>query len=573
MRYTLDISAVHDVNGEYLAELTCTSGERRFTAQADIRKDDQVSDFANDAATDLGLSEDDAGDIARMVTEKAKATATVKIPSTPVIPLDSIPVPMFPDGIFTGAIAARIDAEAEFTETPPELAATFAIGALVTAVQGKFRVMIREGYYEPLCLWALTALPSGSRKTAVRTAMIRPLNHWEQRRRAELLPLIEKAQSERKTVQCRIEYLRKQARKGGADLEAKKKEIADLEAGLPPVPVLPQLYADDITVERAGMIMAEQDERLSIISDEGGFFDNLNGRYSTMAAFDLYLQGHSESYVRVDRSGRPAICLQHPSMSMAISPQPGVLRRLMSNTLFREKGLLARCLLMVPPSNIGQRTGGGRTVPKEVEDHYETVIDHLLSIEKRVVGGKAIPYLLTFSPDANAVLVRFWEELESLMAEGGKLAHVQDWGSKLSAAMARFAAIVHCAEHYSSLTLETEVQAETVERAVIFGRYLIDHALAAFGLMGVGTSRQTALDIWRQIRLAKKAEFTLSDAWRGLRNRYDADGVQPGFDLLEDHGYIIELHQADEGAPRKRKGRPPSRRFRVNPSLAKTFCH
>jgi len=48
--------------------------------------------------------------------------------------------------------------------------------------------------------------------------------------------------------------------------------------------------------------MADNDEKMSVLSDEGGIFDILAGRYNGgIPNLDLFLQSHSGSSVRVDR--------------------------------------------------------------------------------------------------------------------------------------------------------------------------------------------------------------------------------------------------------------------------------
>lgn len=70
--------------------------------------------------------------------------------------------------------------------------------------------------------------------------------------------------------------------KGGGvtEFEQLKKEITDTEASLPRIPAVPQIWAQDVTPENLGNIMADNNERMAILSDESGIFDILGGRYS-----------------------------------------------------------------------------------------------------------------------------------------------------------------------------------------------------------------------------------------------------------------------------------------------------
>ena len=85
----------------------------------------------------------------------------------------------------------------------------------------------------------------------------------------------------------------------------------------------------DITPEKLGQTLAENGERLAIVSDEGGVFDIMAGRYSNgVPNLDVYLQSHAGGAVRVDRGNRPPVMMNHPALTIALSPQPDVLRGL-----------------------------------------------------------------------------------------------------------------------------------------------------------------------------------------------------------------------------------------------------
>src|SRR5262249_24050181 len=152
--------------------------------------------------------------------------------------------------------------------------------------------------------------------------------------------------------EARIEWLRKRAAKSPLDTTTIS-EITDLEDSLPEVPQLPRLWMQDMTSEVLAVEMQHQGERMAVFSDEGGLFDSLGGRYSGSPNFDLIIQAHSGSPVRVNRISRPAVFLRHPVLTIGISPQPNVLEHLADTPQFRGRGLLARFLYAVPASPLG----------------------------------------------------------------------------------------------------------------------------------------------------------------------------------------------------------------------------
>ncbi|MEE9271255.1 MAG: DUF3987 domain-containing protein, partial [Candidatus Krumholzibacteria bacterium] len=292
------------------------------------------------------------------------------------IPLDTVSLPEFPVKMFPPWMDDMVEAVAAHTETPRELAAMLGLADLGLCCQGIVVVQPEPGYVEPVNIWIAAALDSGNRKTAVMQAMTRPVMDWEQKEAEAAKAKIAQIESERETIKARIQMLRSQAaRQGSEDFEDTKAEIAKLEATLPEVPTLPRLWAQDITPEKLGQVMADNGERLAILSDEGGIFDILAGRYSGgIPNLDLFLQAHAGMAVRVDRRSGQDVYMQHPALTMGLSPQPEVLRGLADKPGFRGRGLLARFLYVLPPSRLGYRTMNGKPVPIEVVTAYRNGI-------------------------------------------------------------------------------------------------------------------------------------------------------------------------------------------------------
>ena len=103
--------------------------------------------------------------------------------------------------------------------------------------------------------------------------------------------------------------------------------LAMLEHRLGPhcVPMIPRLLVEDITPEHVATIMSHNHERIGLISDAGGIFEIMAGRYSNgLPNLDIFLKSYSGAAVRVDRGSRPSILLDHPALSIGLSPQPDV---------------------------------------------------------------------------------------------------------------------------------------------------------------------------------------------------------------------------------------------------------
>ena len=95
------------------------------------------------------------------------------------IEFDKYNLPIFDVSIFSKEIQEMIIAVSDFNQTPVDLAAFCAVGALSTALQGKFVIEPWSGWQEPLNLYLASLLPSSSRKTPVFKAMTAPIKDYE----------------------------------------------------------------------------------------------------------------------------------------------------------------------------------------------------------------------------------------------------------------------------------------------------------------------------------------------------------------------------------------------------------
>src|SRR5207237_2814829 len=172
---------------------------------------------------------------------------------------------------------------AEATQTPEDLPGVTAVGCVAAAAGGRAVVEVRPGWREPLNLYAVVAMPPGSRKSAVFAAAIEPLLRAEATmgeavgaQIAEALTLQEIAQNAAKEASKRAAKAKEQDRDR---LTAEAVAAQQLAEGIT-VPTKPRLVADDATVEATGSLLAEHGGRLAILSPEGDVFETMAGRYN-----------------------------------------------------------------------------------------------------------------------------------------------------------------------------------------------------------------------------------------------------------------------------------------------------
>jgi hypothetical protein len=476
--------------------------------------------------------------------------------------------PRFPVGRLPGWLARWAQAEAEATQTPPDMAAVLTLAVCGAALAKRFRVVARAGWTEPTNLYAVVVLAPGNRKSAVHEHATEPVRLYEQVELEKAAPRLAEAESRFRILEGRMKAAEKRAAtvkelhaRQEAEVEAKQlaKDVAALVLAAPP-----QFYADDVTMERLGALLADQGGRLLISSAEGTIFEIALGRYSEKPNFEILLKGHSGDDVRADRVNREANHVPQPALTMALTVQPDVLAGLAGNASARGRGLLARIWYSIPASPLGHRRIAPPPMPSTVKREYIARMLELLNLPGAVDNeGRPAPHLLALSPEADHVLQDFERWIEPQLAEGGDLAHLADWAGKLAGAAVRLAGVFHMAARVGAgEPWAVPISAETVSDAVTIGRdYLLPHAKRAFGLMGADPEVGLAEAVLRWIGRHGKRNFTRADVYQHLRHQVKrVEDLDPALARLERHNYVRRTRQAREGP-----GRPPPDVFDVNP--------
>ena len=483
---------------------------------------------------------------------------------TPV-PLEAAMVPPWPRDVFPEPVQDFVDALARSTETPPELPALMVLAVLATAAQGKYRVRIKPDYFEPLCLWTCCSLPSGTRKSAVQMTAAAPLVAWEKAERDRLQPVIEEAESRKKTLQARVDTLRKQAtRSEGQGFDLLMQQIMDAEAEMPVVPALPQVWTADVTPENLAVIMADNGECMAILSDESGIFENMAGRYNRgVSNLDVFLQGHAATPVRVNRGSRPPVFLHCPRLTIGMCPQPDVVQSLSDKPGFRGRGLLARFLYAMPVSNLGRRPVNMEPVPDAVAERYRGTVAAMLGHPYgQNAEEEACPHILRLSSDSLDRWNGFSQTMEAGMAEGATFAHITDWASKLPGAVARIAAILHVTRYAHGQPWKHEIAAPEMDAALRLADTLGKHALITFDAMGADAALDDARVLLGWIRRTRLNTFTRRDAQAAHKHRFQrAHQVDAPLEVLAERHYIRQRVN-----PQVRQPGRPSLAYDVNPA-------
>lgn len=556
--HTLVQATPSAANGSYYADIVTELARQRRLIETGIRLITRGRQGGGAGADDIA---------ARATAELAAIGTNERWPDP--IPLGAhAALPVFPASALTPWVGEHVGAVAEFTQTPPDLAATMALAALATAAGGRAQVEIRPGWREQSNLYLVCAMPPASRKSDVFAAMTEPIYEVERQLQEGARARIIEAETEKEAALAEAEALMAKARKpgGAVDRTALISEAsgAKLHAESIHVPPKPRLtVSGDITPEPLTQQLAVH-RCLAALSPEGDLFDIIAGRYSAKPNLGVFLQAHKGERLQTDRITREQPSVDRPALTIGITPQPAVLHDLASTPGARDRGLLARFLYALPPSNLGYRKTRTAPVPPPVAEAYRARLTRLV----RNLYALPEPVTVRLTPSANRAVEELQDQVETALRPDRPLAHLPDWAGKLVGHTARVALLLHLADRVENGRWGRPVEEDTVRRAAEIASYFTQHALAVFDLIGADPATDAAHVVLGWLRRPKtdgtwRTTFRRRDAVAASRRFRTVAQVEPALALLEAHGYL----RAEAPARSGRAGGPASATYRVHPSL------
>lgn len=460
------------------------------------------------------------------------------------IPFDEISTPDFPTESLPGTLASFVESIAESTQTPEEMAGILSLGVLATAFQSKFTVEITPDWKEPLCLYCVAVAPPGERKTAVISALTKPIYEYEAKQREIEAVEIAQNQTERALLEKALEAAKNNATKGKGSFAEKRAEALELSAQLAQFQDMHpyRLLVDDTTPEKLIDLMDKHGGCITVCSAEGGVFDSMAGRYEKGVNFDVYLKGHSGDTIVVDRIGRRTNSIPDPRLTMLLTIQPEVLSGLMGNATFRGRGLCGRFLYAMCKSKVGRREVSPHPVPDRVRAEFRALVRRILSTQW---SGT-----IHLSPAADKMRKDYQGYIERKL--GGDWENMRDWGGKLTGAMVRIAALMHAAEVRGN-PAEIPISPEVMAGAISIAEFLSAHAVAAYQIMGANDEYEGARYLWKRISSTGRDEMSKRDLFNTCKGRYRrVEDMEPALQMLVSMGYLREIEVPTGGRPTKK---------------------
>ena len=416
-------------------------------------------------------------------------------------PLDVVRIPEFPIEVLPKDVGAFAECLAEVTQTPEEMTGIVSLGVLATIFQRNFTVRINSSWSEPLALFCVCVAAPAERKSAVLSAFMKPIREYEQEQRSIRKSEIQNAERKRELIGEKYKRAMKAASanndiKKQAQLDDKVYALGEqLDECI--VPKAFQMLTDDCTQEKLVELMSGNDECMTISSAEGDIFEMMAGLYSKKPNNIIYLKGHSGDSVTVDRKSSDSVALSNPKLTVIEMIQPTILNGFMGTEKFRGNGMCARFLYVIAPSKVGFRKIDVDPIPTEILENYYAFVSNALH---STASGTVF-----LSDAADKLFLKYREEDESILAPGGDLETMKDWGGKRAGETIRIAALLHCAENWSNPCHEG-ISEYALEAAIKIMQCLTAHAQNVYMIMGADSVQEDAKYAWKQLTGSKLIE-------------------------------------------------------------------
>jgi hypothetical protein len=447
------------------------------------------------------------------------------------------------------AIKDAAEEVARFAKVPIASPAIVGLSCVAVAIGKKSFIVERQGleHYPSLFLTLIAA--SGERKSPIFNYMKYPLDHWCDEQMEDYDYDKKFANSKNQIIDSAIARIKNQAKKKDADLNLLQQELMDKEDEKMIIPPKPSLYTTDTTEERLFQKMHERNATYAVMSGEGrGALDQILGKYTSGGGTGdaLYLQGISGDTATRDRVGNgnnpEELRMSKPCLNVCIMVQPDKYQEVASHPSLRESGALARIWSIHLPSLVGTRFEEEDEVGLNalIMDKYNHMIKTILDAQPPETDSKRV-HKVMLSEEVIKARRLFHNQIEKMMATGGKLEDVRDIASKTVSQTVKMAHILHIADNPIVLNqAESVINIDTWVKAKALGKFHLNEAVriqrAAIEDMSIVYAKK--LIDWikkRQLKEVSSREVQQN----GPRPRPKTSEATVVLNILCEYGYLL----------------------------------
>ena len=363
-----------------------------------------------------------------------------------------------PDGI-----KPYIEAVSESLQVPADMVSSLVLVVVSLCIQGRFWINVKPDWIESLNLYVVVVGRPSERKSPTLKEVTRPIFRYVDEENERRKPEIAEYELKKKIINGKLKVIQEALSKKNSKTKYTMQDALDCQKELEELEEvkLMRLVVDDVTPEALVKAMKENDERMAIISAEGGVFGMMAGRYSNNTNIDIFLKGYSGEYYSSIRVGREGADLRHPYLTIGLAVQPQVITDIMDNRDFRGKGLLARFLYTVPNTRVGERTYRTKEVSPFVRKEYEDLCKELLDIPD------GFDRFIKLGPEADKLAEEYYLWIEHQLTN--ELEEIEDWAGKLHGNTMRIAGVLHVIKHKAN-SINVLLEEDTMKSAIEIGK-------------------------------------------------------------------------------------------------------
>lgn len=241
-------------------------------------------------------------------------------------------------------------------------------------------------------------------------------------------------------------------------------------------------------------------------------------------------------------------------VSVHLMIQPEISNGLFGNRLLIGQGLLSRCLVSYPASNIGNRPyrEASLTDTPEMGRYFARmmgILETALPVEEDT-QNQLNPRLLPLDPAAKRVWIAFHDHIEKLCLEDGALSQIKGFAAKAAEHAARLAAVLALVDDLHTTT----IQPQHIEAGIELAQFYVGEALRLFNTAAEDPDLILAEKLmkWAQGKAYKLISLPLvyQTGPNGIRDKATAKRIVR---ILEDHAWLIPVEGGAEVAGKHRR--------------------
>lgn len=407
-------------------------------------------------------------------------------------PIEYLPIPMREYAL---DIAAR-------KQVPVDLPVLTMFGILSGLTGPRILVRGDHDWTQPTNLFVAVGMDTGSAKSPAISELRSGLwlanqtlaTKYEQIHVDEIERLRREAEEIRKEQRDSTDMTDAEKRAAQSKAARIEKAVEELEKAERVVPAID--FDGDTTPEALSEAMAANRGFATIIDSEGTLLSILGGQYAggKTANLGVFLKAYDCDSYRPSRVTRKAAAIPRAALSVAISPQPGLIGSMLRNQMMSEVGFINRFIVCMPGDLVGKREDRESVhiddmPPSSSNGHMRHWWERLLNEQIRydvIPDGKAEEDAPTIDLDrpAHAALKDYVRTFEARMdaSRDGDLSKAKGWAAKHCARVLRIAALLHLAHGFSP---DDRIEADVMVAAIGIGEWTIEHFMAAGNLSGL----------------------------------------------------------------------------------------